>query len=322
MKVRMLTLTAALMLGLSLGIPLARGDFYVVPVARGVGTPIYSVPFTISEPGLYYLTKNLAYSATTGAAITVQANDVTIDLMGFVISGPGASSGTNHGIYMNGRKNVEIRNGTLRGFGYHGVVEDGEASGHQHIVINVRAVGNGWDGIRLAGYGHLVQGCTASENGAYASGSAWGAGMGIGDGSTVIDNTAHHNVHSGFWLGLGCTVNRNTAYQNQFYGFELGIGSTLTGNTARWNQLDGFYGKLGCTLTGNTASWNSGSGFIVPEGSTVVGNSAYMNSSYGFQLMGNSLVDQNTAYQNNQSGGAYANFSACASCTFGTNHAP
>jgi parallel beta-helix repeat protein len=321
MKAWTLSLTTVLALCLSIGIPLARGDFYVVPVARGVGTPISSVPYTISEPGLYYLTKNLAYSGTTGAAITVEANDVTIDLMGFALSGAGASSGTNYGIYMNGRRNVEIRNGTVRDFGYHGIGETAVA-GKDHVVINIRAISNGWDGIRLNGYGNLVQGCTASENGAYAVGSAWGAGIGVGDGSSIIDNTVYHNIHSGIFVGTGCTVNRNTAYNNQMDGIELGVGSTLTGNTARGNQSTGFSGKLGCTMNGNTASWNGGSGFYVPAGSTAIGNAAYYNSHYGFHFLGNNLVDQNNAFENNQSGGAYTNFSACSSCTLGTNHAP
>lgn len=47
-------------------------------------TPISSAPFTIAQPGSYYLTTNLA--VTTGDAITINASHVTLDLNGFAIS--------------------------------------------------------------------------------------------------------------------------------------------------------------------------------------------------------------------------------------------
>src|ERR1039458_3298480 len=49
-------------------------------------TPISSVPYTISAPGSYYLTGNLAVSS--GTAITIAANQVTLDLNGFTLSSP------------------------------------------------------------------------------------------------------------------------------------------------------------------------------------------------------------------------------------------
>src|SRR5262245_59065250 len=47
-------------------------------------TPISSVPYTINAPGSYYLTADL--SVTTGDAITIATNGVTLDLNGFTIS--------------------------------------------------------------------------------------------------------------------------------------------------------------------------------------------------------------------------------------------
>ena len=46
--------------------------------------PIYAemLPLTISESGSYYLAEDIS---TTGGGIIVQANDVTIDLMGFIL---------------------------------------------------------------------------------------------------------------------------------------------------------------------------------------------------------------------------------------------
>ena len=53
-------------------------------------TPISSAPFTISSSGSYYLTKNL--NVTTGDAITITANQITLDLNGFTISSTAPSA--------------------------------------------------------------------------------------------------------------------------------------------------------------------------------------------------------------------------------------
>jgi len=102
----------------------ADGDFYVIAGGGKAGTQIRSVPYTITSPGLYCLAQNLSYSTTLSFAITVAASDVTLDLMGFCLTGPGKNSGPNHGININeGIDNVEIRNGTINAFGGHGIIK-------------------------------------------------------------------------------------------------------------------------------------------------------------------------------------------------------
>ena len=49
-------------------------------------TPISSLPYTISEPGSYYVTGNLS---STGHGIVIEASGVTVDLMGFSLTGDG-----------------------------------------------------------------------------------------------------------------------------------------------------------------------------------------------------------------------------------------
>ena len=71
--------------------------------AAGVGTRITSLPKTITDSGYYYLGGNL--TCASGTAITVNATNVTIDLMGFTITG-NTNSGS-YGIYSNYR-NLEI----------------------------------------------------------------------------------------------------------------------------------------------------------------------------------------------------------------------
>ena len=78
-------------------------------------TPISSVPFTISAPGSFYLTRNL--TVASGDAISITADDVTLDLNGFTISST-ASPASGSGVSLPGsppRRNLTIRNGHIRG---------------------------------------------------------------------------------------------------------------------------------------------------------------------------------------------------------------
>jgi hypothetical protein len=75
--------------------------------------PISSIPFVIGTSGSYYLTKNL--STTTGDAIVIVANEVTVDLNGFTLSST-HPTGSGSAININGtRKNIRIRNGIIKG---------------------------------------------------------------------------------------------------------------------------------------------------------------------------------------------------------------
>jgi hypothetical protein len=138
----------------------AESDFYVVAGGGAVGTKITSRPYEIKSPGFYYLTGNLTYNGSD-KAITVSADNVTIDLMGFSLRNANAIEPT-YGIYMNGRHNVEIRNGTVISFNIYGILED-NLGGSNHRVINIRVINNG-KGISLFGNNHLVQGCTVLFN--------------------------------------------------------------------------------------------------------------------------------------------------------------
>ena len=81
--------------------------------------PISSMPYTILQSGSYYLTGNFQVSDPNANGITVNTSNVTIDMSGYTLSGP--FSGKGHGIYINGTDNIEIRNGTITGFGTDGI---------------------------------------------------------------------------------------------------------------------------------------------------------------------------------------------------------
>jgi hypothetical protein len=232
----------------------AQGDFFVI--AGGgppVGTKITSLPKTIDQPGFYYLAGNLTYSGTNSNAITVNADNVTIDLMGFSLSGPGGSA-ISSGIKINGQ-NVEVRNGAVIGF-YYGILS---TSSNNNRVSNIRASGNYWIGIELDLSDSSVINCTASNNGGgiyvYSgiisgcvansnnTSGGWGTGIGMsaaytsGGGGSVLGNLAINNATHNFWIGNGgavaVVVDRNSAFgSSPNYYVESGTTGVQMGTNA------------------------------------------------------------------------------------------
>ena len=284
-------LIGAMVLGFIFVANIVFGDFYVIPTRPKIaGTEITSLPYKISSPGFYYITRDLT---STGAGIVVEADNVTIDLMGFSLiglPGTGKGSSTGNGIFMSGRANVEVRNGTVRDFGLSGIYEDTVVKGMNHRIISVRSNGNGGAGIYIEGQNHLIKDCTASNNG--------DVGICAEYGSRVTGNTAYKNQHDGVKVCHYCTVTGNTAYENGGDGISTSYGCTVRGNTASQNQEDGIYVVGNSTVTGNTVYSNTNDGLYVDHNCTVRGNTACYNGNYGIYLGGSCLVHANTATNN------------------------
>ncbi len=204
----------------------------VSSIALAGGTVISKLPYTISKSGAYYLSKNLEENKNDVGGITIEADNVTIDLSGFSLIGLGTGTTLEptYGIYMNGRSNAEIKNGIIRNFKSHGIYESNNV-GNSHRIINVRVINNGEKGINLLGNNHIVKDCTVSSNGNH--------GLDIGTGSLVISNTSFNNGGSGFYITTGCSVKDNTSSLNQQYGIFLGENNLVDGNTAFLNNLSG-----------------------------------------------------------------------------------
>ena len=248
--------------------------------------------FVINSSGSYYLSGDRAAS---GNGIEVNADNVTIDLKGYSLIGPG--TGTNYGIYMNGRTSVEICNGTVRDFGDDGIYEQSYA-GRGHRLICVRAVSNGDRGINLISTGNLVKDCTAVSNA--------DIGIYVYNGSTIVSNTAYDNQSYGIHAGGGSTIVSNTAYDNQSGGIYAGSGSTVTGNTARKNGDDGILADYGCAVSGNTVYENQGCGIRTYGYSILTGNVARINNQSntpnyaGIYVLSDCLVKSNALSKNLQ----------------------
>ena len=224
-------------------------------------------PVTISEPGSYILTGNLTVPDEDTTAIQITVENVTLNLNGFAILGPGIS-GSGRGV-KGPFSNITVVNGTVTGMGAGGI-----ALGDHARVKDVRATNNGKNGI-LAG-----------------------------PRSTLTGNTAHDNNFSGIGVGEDSLVTGNTANNNSNHGISASSGSaTVTGNTAMGNGQDGISAN-DSTVTGNTAMDNGRFG-IKALGSTVIGNIARSNILHGLSVP-NGGYGNNVLIGNN-SGGAQVN---------------
>jgi hypothetical protein len=210
MKTRLLLLAMVSAVLLSAAPVLAEGDFYVIAGGGAPGTKISSLPYTINSPGFYYVAGNLSNPINSGG-ITVSVDDVTIDLMGFRLKGV---AGT--GVYIFGRTNVEVRNGTLSGWDF-GLIDDNYSSpGYRNRALNLR-VENAFAGISFAGTGNLIKGCIcdSTTTGIYNGG-------GVTTGNTVTNNN--------YGIAAIGTISGNWA-SNCSYGIWCNGGSSIIGNT-------------------------------------------------------------------------------------------
>jgi parallel beta-helix repeat protein len=228
---------------LGLAQPVWSDDLYVVISGGGVGTPITSVPYTISQPGFYYLKGNLTSSAA-GHAITINSSNVTLDLMGFTLTGPGAAAGD--GIHINsGMRQVEVRNGNIQGFnqGY-GIYSTFASEGRSHRLANLK-VQTCYMGIVGDANGIIITGCEASGNVFGIWSCAFGA---------VIDkNTCSNNTNTGFSLDSFTGILTNNTAADNGTGFYLGGYSTqLVDRNAAYSNNANWSGLAGCTVGLNT----------------------------------------------------------------------
>jgi hypothetical protein len=225
---------------------LADGETYVVAGGGGVGTKITSVPYTITAPGLYLVTKNLTAS---GTGIIVNNSGVTIDLMGFTLRGSFLTG--SYGIYIGDNvSNVQIRNGTIVNFDNGIYCKTPSSYGHR--ISNITSIANKNYGIFLAGGRHFIQNCYVGYNGSDGVESIGtvsnciaeiNKGVGIGNEGLITNCQAAANGSHGIAVTSDpfyANIQNNISYNNQGYGFSVGSTSVVDHNTA-YNNAAGNY---------------------------------------------------------------------------------
>src|SRR3989337_3267863 len=211
------------------------GGVYVTEASAGV-SPI-STCQTIMSSGSYELTQNLNHDGTTPAigCLEVDADNVTIDLKGFTITGSNTDTGI---ITLGPRNGIVIRNGTIRDFG------DGIGLGGDHCRVEwVIAFSNDNDGIELARDNWDVNNNIANDNG--------DNGIVTDPNSTIRNNIANDNVTDGILAGPTNKILYNTANGNGNNGIGVLCPSNLVGNIAQNNGTNLNQVGAGCKRYNN-----------------------------------------------------------------------
>lgn len=242
-----------------------------------VRIPISEAGLTITEPGSYYLTGNLT-KLTSGWGIYVTSSNVTIDLMGFTITGAGTYG---HGVSLDASAdNVVIRNGTIRNFPRSAIFQNNQGTGHHIIVKKIRADGNStsgnWSAILLSGYSNTVKDSVISNN--------FSSGIGAGADSLVRDNVVSNNAGGGIAVGAGAMVLNNVVSNNNGTGIFTNNSVVVEGNNVHHNNQEQSASSAGIKIGGanqvsnNNVSYNYRSGIYLNGSGSIIRNNHVTNS--------------------------------------------
>ena len=261
--------------------------------------PIGSAPFTITNPGSYYLAANLIVSS--GNAIIIAASGVTLDLSGFAISSTSATP-SGAGIQINsGLQNITIMNGFIQGgvtndisgnFGGSGFADGiyypGGAQPVNVLVSRVSVSGCLNYGIFIGNNdSDLVEDCTVRSVGSYGifastvkTCSAINCGYTAIYGDQVSDCRAQ-SIDSGDGID-GWTVDNSYAAANGGDGVRANNVQTCTGTTVGSGR-----GILANTIMNSTGASANGDGIHAN------GNAENCNgsSSGGYGVYGNVVLN-------------------------------
>ena len=250
-------------------------------------TPISSLPYTITNPGSYYLTANLTgISGSDG--IIIKTNDVTLDLKGFTLRGvPGSDNGIN---VLSPVRNIAIRNGVLEAWGTDGV---NAYNGYGGVLEGLRVSNCSALGI-YAGDNWTVETCFASGN--------TGQGIYVANNSTIRDCTVKNNGNAGIVTsGINCVISSCEASGSPG-GFSLASYCIIQDCAASGNT-NGILVLIACTIKNCNTCGNTSDGiYIVGNDCQVVGNTCSGNGKYGIEIYGNAnrvdgnVVSDNTSY--------------------------
>jgi hypothetical protein len=298
-------------------------------------TPISSLPFTISSPGSYYLTGNMAVSS--GDAIDITASGVTLDLNGFTLSSTEFTP-TGTGILLaSGITDITILNGHIMGGvfysgGYY--IGHGFANGIYYSVNysvlppnNVRVSGVSVSG--CAQYGiyftesseTMVESCTAFNIGSYGiyansvvrstAESCGGTAIyailasdcfGGSTGSSAALSAVTANNCYGEIYGNGSSTGDGLDAQNanNCNGFSLyGIGLNVTTATGCYGSTVSGSAGLSASTANNCQGQNgSGNGLNANTANNCYG----VSSGGGFGLNANQLVTSSSGTSDSGTG--------------------
>ncbi len=215
-------------------------------------TPISAIPFTITQPGSYYLTGNLS-TALAVDGISIDAKNVTIDLNGFRMTGNGSGKAAIN------ITNTNVTTETL-------VVKNGTITGWQTAI----------DGNSASVIAGSIEGVHIRDG----SGIILQLAKGVSVTRCVLDNLSNGNIaNGGILLGddctiSGCRLNTSQALEMRIYCGSRSIISDVSISGPAVSISCGPSGVVrNCSITGGgeTALIGSGDSFTV-SGCVITGN--------------------------------------------------
>lgn len=253
-----------------------------------------SALIVVSQPGSYYLSADLA-GADGKHGILVTANNVSIDLRGFNVTGSAAS---NNGLHATGTLRVSVRNGNFTNW------STGVALGTYARAEDVSVADNRAHGLTSADHATLAR-CGAASNS--MSGFLLTSGM-------VADSFARSNGAFGFGFTSAGTATRCQASSNQT-GFNASLGTLNLSQCSSDSDVTSFSSAKGALLR-ECLSQGATRGFVVGPGSNLSGCSAHrdtIGSDVGFNAGAGSSLAHCTAsnWQNGFQAGESSTFQSC-----------
>ena len=255
------------------------------PAALAAPTSIKTCGTTISAPGSYVVTANLASTSTSVPCIKVTVAAVTIDLGGFVLTGVGGTQGITASLGP-----LTISNGFIKLF---------------NVGINAPVIGVRISAVDVSsnhGSGAVLGDDAQVTDSNFVSNGTGGSGDGLDVGSNARITRCGFFTNKGNGVqakGASAVITLSRAAGNTADGFlTTHGGSVLRNNTANGNTALGILDELGgSALASNTASSNGKNG-IEAFRSTLIGNTTSSNKNFGFADDGSSTYDADAAANN------------------------
>lgn len=247
--------------------------------------PISSLPFTISAPGSYYVTTNLA----SGLGISINASHVTLDLSGFTLSG--AAGTPTSGIDVSGTQtNITIRNGVLQGWGSYGIDADNATGVY---ISGVQASGCTSRGIS-AGRFSVVENCVAIAN--------QGAGIAVEPGSRIIGCVAATNRFEGLAASNGRSTIQGCTAEGNHHGIFASSTSLIADCTSTGNREDGIFAGTDSEIRNCYVRGNGTNGITARLGGIVRNCTVLNNGTDGIRVDSRGSISGNHCEENGTAG--------------------
>lgn len=232
-------------------------------------TEISSLPASITTQGVYCLKGHLTSSMASGAAITVNTNNVTIDCNDFKVGNLAAGPATNAvGFAADKRLNVTVRNCGIRGFRSAMELTNGMYRIEDNLLDH-----NTQTGAIISGDGSVIRRNEVNDTGGSTIGGVKNFHGIYANGETdIIDNTV---------TGVMATPRSNgTAYGIRSQGMNGGV---IKGNRVRKLAAVGLGSNLGI--------WNEDGNRNSVEGNTVILNGGLLSGDVGIRCGGGLVLN-------------------------------